>query len=55
MWFGVWKNDMILLIMKDVFVCKSRVFELLAMETRGESSTKARSRRCMQLFVLEWA
>ena len=38
----VWcvENDMILLIIKEVVVHKNNVFELLAMETRGELSTE---------------
>ena len=49
MWFGVRENDMMLLILKEVVASKSRVFEFLARETRGESSTE---RRAEKIYVV---
>ena len=43
---------MIMLIMKKVFVRKSHVFELLAMETRGETSTERRGKKIYAVFFV---
>ena len=50
--FGVCKSDMIMLIMKEACVRKSHVFELLAMETRGETSTERRGKKIYAVFFV---
>ena len=51
--FGAWKNDLILLIMKEVVVCKSHAFKLLTMETRGESKTERRGKEIYAVVCVE--
>ena len=53
MGFGAWKNDMILLIMKEAVVCTSHAFKLLTTETRGESSTERRGKEIYAVVCVE--